>query len=231
MDSTSSHPKNPAMYVGKTKKTKKKMKSKTSKLFIEHHVDIYDVISELARVSSVHSFGKLAPGEAGEGEKKLLRILPPGGKSKRIFAAPLSEVPRRPKIIRIAIADIEAESLFDSSAIPKLVSSKLCQELSLNVVETDRRITVTNEHKSGVTGIVTDVPISLGKNIVVSMDCLEIDSHLFYFIIGQPALEAFQAVIYFSKQKVRPTVGAKSNILAFDYASARMLEGDASDTE
>ena len=217
--------------TSKEKKVKKKKKTKSGNLSVQHHVGVYDVISELAKASSGLTFGQLARGDAEDAKNKLRRILSPGAKGKRSVAAPVNEVSRRLKIIRIAVGGAEADSLFDSGAIPKLVSSRLCRKLSLNVIETDRRITVASGQKSGVTGIVTDVPFDMGNDIVVSMDCLVIDNPPFDVIIGQPALEALQAVIDFGKQEVRLTVGAKSNTLSFDYARVPVPDGDASGTD
>ena len=213
------------------KKSKKSKRSKTGILSIEHHVGIYDVISELAKASCGLTFGQLARGDAEEAKKRLRRMLSPSAKKKRTVAAPVGEIPRRLKIIRIAVSGTDAESLFDSGAIPNLLSSSLCQRLSLEVIKTDRRITVANGNKTGVTGIVTDVPISLGDNLIVSMDFLVIDNPPFDVIIGQPALEALQAIIDFGKQEVRLTVGPNSTILGFEYAGESLPKDNVSGTD
>ena len=213
------------------KKSKKNKRSKTGILSIEHHVGIYDVISELAKASCGLTFGQLARGDAEEAKKRLRRMLSPSAKKKRTVAAPVGEIPRRLKIIRIAVSGTDAESLFDSGASPNLLSSSLCQRLSLEVIKTDRRITVANGNKTGVTGIVTDVPISLGDNLIVSMDFLVIDNPPFDVIIGQPALEALQAIIDFGKQEVRLTVGPNSTILGFEYAGESLPKDNVSGTD
>lgn len=184
---------------------------------VELHVGEKHVISELAKAASDLTFGQLARDDAVEEKKGFRRIPQLAAEIKRSIAAPVGKVLRRLIIIRIAVAEIETKSLFDSNANLHLVSSHLCSHLPLDVIETVRKITIANGHKSGVTGIVKDVPINLGSDVVASNDCLVIENFPFNLINGQPAIEALQALINLSKQQFQLAVGAKNIVLPFEY--------------
>lgn len=125
-----------------TSRTNKNMvkKPKINKITdITTFVQWYNIFAELASAPCGLTFGQLLRGEVQEACTQLKKILRSSAKVNS-FASPVTGAPRRLKLVSISIIGNGKKVLFDSGAIPNLMSAGLAGERSYISCRRPRRL-------------------------------------------------------------------------------------------
>jgi len=190
----------------KAKETKKKKSARTKKASgglqgFTSIVKRYNVMEELSLAPCGLSFGQLLRGDAEDAKKMLKKLLRSDSKL-RFMATSIPTEPRRLKLVTATVRGMRIQALLDSGAVPNIISTRVTEQLDIDVTPTSRRITVADGSSTGAHGTAEGVTIRFG-DMRVRVDFLVIDGPPFDLIIGCPTLEKLEAQLDFGKQVVR----------------------------
>lgn len=202
-----------------------KKKKGSSKELLEY-VKKCNLAAELATAPIGLTFGQLLRGDAEDARKDLKKIIRPIS-SKRPAINAATSSPRRLKLVPVKVFGHKTQALFDSGAIPNLISSRLAERLGLEVVPTTKKITVADGTTSECLGAAEKVSISFegGKtplNFLVMADLP------FDVIIGCPTMEALETCIDLGNHSIAMKLEGNVIKLPLEYGHSRFkneLEG------
>lgn len=107
---------------------------------------------------------------------------------RRPFVGPVGRQPKSLKAVLELIYGPQTEALLDSGALPCLMSTKLCGQLSLEPKDTSKAINVANGSSAVCKGILHDVPISF-RSMSVTLDFHVNDGPHFDIVVGYTTFE------------------------------------------
>ena len=90
-------------------------------------------------------------------------------------------------LVRVEVYSESTMALFDSGAIPNVISHKMVKKLHLLMQPTNMSIKVANCASEKFVGTLNEVPISLGE-LVVPMNFLVLDDTPYDILIGLPTM-------------------------------------------
>lgn len=188
----------PTMYDQTPRKQKQRKLRKES---IQDHASTYKVLTELAYASSGLTFGQVIRGDADDSMKKIRKLISRRSNLWRFLVGPVVRQPKRLKVVPVMRYGSQIDALLDSGAVLNLISTKLCDQLSLEPKDSSKKIN-SNGSSAVCKGIIYNVPIAFG-GMSVPLDFLVIDGPLFDIIVGCPTLEMLHACLDLGSQQVK----------------------------
>ncbi len=150
------------------KKNKKSGKKSASKMVIAEmgkRVEKYDLISSLAQVQAGVIYVHIARGDIDFAKTELQRILDRKTGRSVVNLAGKDEVHEvslsRHLLVRVEVYSEPTLDLFESGAIPNVISPKMVKKLHLRMKPTNRAIKVANCVSEKCVGTLKEVPISM----------------------------------------------------------------------
>lgn len=125
------------------RKGKKKVKN-SPKCTLKEHVKKCDVIAELANAQSGLAFGKVVRGDADLVKKEVNRLFARRAEQKKALAGHAHIRERHLSLINIHVYSTESQALFDTGAVPNIMSPQLINWLLLMPGGTSKHKTVDN---------------------------------------------------------------------------------------
>ncbi len=155
------------------KKNRKGVKKSASKMVIAElgkRVEKYDLINNLAQAQAGITFGHIARGDIDFAKNKLQKILSCMMGRTIVNFAGKDEVhgvlmPRH-LLVWVQVYSESMMALFDSGAIPNVMSHKMVKKPHLRMQPTNCSIKVANCASEKCVGTLNEVPISLGELVV-----------------------------------------------------------------
>ncbi len=216
----------------KPRKTQKARKNKPRKGLdfkdILSYVKKYNLSAELAAAPSGLTFGQLLRGDAEEARKDLKKIL--NSKSVSRINNTVSDSPRRLKLVSLRIHGFKVQALFDSGAIPDLISQEIAESLDMRILPTNKSITVANGTSSTCVGKVENVPVMFSKKRV-ELSFLVVDGLPFDIIVGCPTMESLETCIDLGKRCVSMQVDGKLIELPLNLETPNMGNPERTDSD
>ena len=196
-------PEPPRTQAQRRKKTKKGPKGTSLVKELSARSSPYDPLRAIAQAPSGLTVGQLLRGDAVTSAKTLRKYF---GRSMSAKVAAVGEpgeqeVPRRHQTLLIGIYGHPVRALFDTGAVPNVMSERLAKALGLKIGPTDGDIRVASGDVVTGEGVVKGVPVTL-DTIVVPVDFVVLRRTLFDVLLGLPALTALQAQIDLAGQVV-----------------------------
>ncbi len=132
-------------------KNKKCVKKSASKMLIAEigkRIGKYDLINNSAQAQAGITFGHIARGDIESAMNELLKILPDKLARTIVNFAGRDEVHgvsmSQYQLVRVQVYSKSTMALFDSGAIPNVMSDQMVKKLHLPMQHTNRSIKVTN---------------------------------------------------------------------------------------
>ena len=222
----------PPFLTGQRRTLRKKTgKTTTKKAALQEHVGKYNVIADLANASSRLKFGQVVCGDAEAAKKEIGRLFSRQRNRTRAYAGHVDTRPKRLKLVTVRVYSTTAQALFDSGAVPNLISPLLVSNLCLTPQPSKKRIPVADGGNAPFIGALLQVPTSFGE-LSVNLDYLVVEGTPFDLIIGPTSLKKLQACIDVRKQHVQITVGEKTMKLGLEIeVEKREQSGSSTDSE
>ena len=207
----------------KQKKTKKKVTKSKNKAIIEapgQPLKEYDLISSLAQASAGKKFGHIARVDIDFAKEVLQKML--SGRKIRSSEkfANRDEVHglsmSKHLLLRVKVYSEDILSLFNSGAMPKLMSKGMVNRLNIRIAPTRRRFKVANGDSEPCLGALTDVPVSMGE-LTISLDFLVIGKSPYDAIIGLPTMITLRACPDYNRMLLKIHFKVDSEILNYEY--------------
>ncbi len=130
-------------------------------------------------------------------------------------------------LVRVQVYSEPMMALFNSDAIPSIMSHKMVKKLHLRMQPTNRSIKVANCASEKCVGTLNEVPISMG-DLVVPMDFLVLEDTPYDILIGLPTLIQLRARSDYYRMVLRIHYGGDSEILNYEF---KRDNGNTSDDE
>lgn len=154
-------------------------------------VEPYDVVSGIAEANAGKSIGQLLGGDAnaaistakkplgGKAVRNVMEALKEKGiRIKTAVAVIADEVDNEPRLLKLAEVEAyrkQVRTLFDSAAIPKVLSAALCDRLHLSPRKMCRCITMVDKEEALVMGDMVGGPVTV-RPITTELACLVVRS-------------------------------------------------------
>lgn len=178
-------------------------------------VERYDVVNGIALANPGINIGQLMRGDASAAAAKARKLF--GGKivkhlvpaikesrtSRNFMRYPATDSKTEPKMLKLAEVQVYGTpimTLFDSGAIPDVMSS-LCQVLYPTPSSTNLRITIVDNKKAAVIGAVNRVSITLGR-VTFELFCSVVQTTPYHLIFVHPSMMTMRASLNFDKDLV-----------------------------
>lgn len=200
---------------GQVKTSKSRRKKPAGIKEAVNYVQKYDLLAELAMAPSGLTFGQLLRGDADDARKELKRLVKNNAR-KKIIAGPVVTPARRLKVVAITVQGFRTQALFDSGAVPNLISRNLADKLDLKIRPTAKRITVANGDTSSCVGSVEDVSVEFGQH-KVPLAFLVMQGLPFNVIIGCPTMESLDTCIDLGNRMIKLLIEGEEVELQMDF--------------
>ncbi len=119
-------------------------------------------------------------------------------------------------LVRVKVYSESAMALFDSDAIPNVMSHKMVRKLHLRMKPTNRTIKVANRASEKCVGTLGEVPTSMGE-LVMPMDFLVLEETLYNILIGLPTMIQLRARPDYYCMVLKIQYARDSKILNYEY--------------
>ncbi len=205
------------------KKNRKGVKKSASKMVMAElgkRVEKYDLINNLALAQVGITFRHIARGDFEFARNELQKIF--SGKVDRTIlnCAGKDEVHEvsmsRHLLVRVQVYSESTIALFDSGAIPKVMSHKMVKKLHLRMQPSNRSIKVANCASEKCVGALNEVPISMGE-LIVHMDFLVLEETSYDILIGLPTMMQLRARSDYYRMVLKIYYAGDSEILNDEY--------------
>ncbi len=122
----------------------------------------------------------------------------------------------RHMVVRVQVDSESTMALFDSGAIPNVMSHKMVKKLHLRMQPTNRSIKVANCASEKHVGRLNEVPISIGE-LIVPMDFLVLEETAHDILIGLPTVIQLRARPGYYRMVLKIHYGGDSEMLNHEY--------------
>ena len=143
-----------------------------------HRVEKHDLLNKLAQASAGITFGQIARGDIDFAKKDLQKMLAGRRIRSSVKFADKGEVyglsMSRHLLVRVEVYSEDTLALFDSGAIPNVMSKNMVEKLDVRMTPTRRGIKAANGDSEVCLGALTDVPVSMG-DLVIPLNILVIE--------------------------------------------------------
>ncbi len=119
-------------------------------------------------------------------------------------------------LVRIHVYSKSTMALFDSGAIPNVMSHKMVKKLHIRMQITNRSSKVANCASEKCVGTLNEVPVSMGE-LVVPMDFLILEDTPCDIRIGLPTMIQLRARPDYYQMVVKIHCGGDSEVLNHEY--------------
>ena len=119
-------------------------------------------------------------------------------------------------LVRVQVYSESTMALFDSGAIPNVISQKMVKNLHLRIVPTDRSMKVANCASEKCVDTLNEMSISMGE-LVVLMDFLVLEDTPYDILTGLPAMIQLRAGPDYYRMVLKIHYGGDSEILNYEY--------------
>lgn len=204
------------MISEKIKKTNKKSNENND---IMERVGKYNLMDELSRSSGGLTIEQPADGDAAEAAKQIRKLLNLTCLHTMVATDSSPQEPSIPRTLMgvpIKIFSNHIQALLDTGAVPSLLASQLCKQLSLKPEKSKRNIKVADGSMAPTCGTVRVIPISFGAHSALFYS-LVVDEMPVDMIIGIPTLEQLETIIDIGHSYMTVTIDAMDMPLSFDY--------------
>ena len=170
------------------------------------------MVSSLSNAVCGLIFGQLLRGDAEEARKTLKKILRsssrPNRKKVELKAAPAIRHPRRLKLAPVKLDGTQVETLFDTAAVPNIISISLVKELNLEYKKTNRAILTASGTRSKCVRVISRVLVKM-DTITKKLQFLFVENPPYRLIIGDPTMTSLRAVTDHGKMMIRMFHGGR----------------------
>ncbi len=205
------------------KKNRKGVRKSASKMVIAvlaKRVEKYDLINNLAQAQTGITLGHIARGDIDFAKKELQKILSSKMGRTIVSFAGKDEVRgvsmSRHLLVRVLVYSESMMALFDSGAIPNVMSHKMANKIYLRRQPTNRCIKVANCASEKCVGTLNEVLISMGE-LVVPMDFLVLEETPYDILIGLPTMIQLRSRTDYYRVVLKIHYGGDSEILNYEY--------------